>query len=169
MPHRQVHVDSLLHTASQQSVSPSAHVRTPAMCQRSFDMSAQLRSGSCTSNCRLGNLSALAVAGQLSCSLSAWLPRSQSTSNCQLRCTSSALLHVFSPSAISWLGCSQSALLHNVTSFAALPCIMSVQLRSVSSAVSCQLSCNLSALAYSVMQLICSDRPAERHQLSYEV
>ena len=72
-------------------------------------------------------------------------------------------------SAISWLGCSQSALLHSVSSFAALPCIMSVQLQSVSSAVFCQLSCNLSALAYSVMQFICYDRPAARYQLSYEV
>ena len=37
------------------------------MCQPGFDLSAQLRSDSCTSNCRLGNLSALAAAGQLSC------------------------------------------------------------------------------------------------------
>ena len=36
----------------------------------------------------------------------------------------------------------------------------------VSSAAFCQLSCNLSALAYSV---ICCDIPAARHQLSYEV
>ena len=36
----------------------------------------------------------------------------------------------------------------------------------VSSAAFCQLSCNLSALAYSV---ICCDRPAARHQLSFEV
>ena len=67
--------------------------RRPAMCQPSF-VSAQLRSDSCTSNCRLGNLSALAAAGQLSCSFSAWLPRSQSTSGCQLRCTP------FSPAAV---------------------------------------------------------------------
>lgn len=36
----------------------------------------------------------------------------------------------------------------------------------VSSAAFCQLICNLSALAYSV---ICCDIPAARHQLSYEV
>ena len=46
---------------------------------------------------------------------------------------------------------------------------MSVQLQSISSAVFCQSSCNLSALAYSVMQFICCDRPATRPQLSYEV
>ena len=46
---------------------------------------------------------------------------------------------------------------------------MSVQQQLVSSAVLCQLSCNLSALAYCVMQFICYDRPAARHQLSYEV
>ena len=40
----------------------------------------------------------------------------------------------------------------------------------VSPAAVCQLSCNLSALACSVMQFICCDRPAARHkQLSYEV
>ena len=46
---------------------------------------------------------------------------------------------------------------------------MSVQLQSISSAVFFQLSCNVSALAYSVMQLICCDRPATRYQLSYKV
>ena len=46
---------------------------------------------------------------------------------------------------------------------------MSVQLHSVSSAVFRRLICNVSALAYSVMQFICCDRPAARHQLSYEV
>lgn len=65
----------------------------------------------------------------------------------------SALLQFLSPSAVSRRGCSQSALLHSVNSFPALPAL-------------CQLSCNLSALAYSV---ICCDIPAARHQLSYEV
>ena len=37
------------------------------------------------------------------------------------------------------------------------------------SAVFCQLICNLSALAYSVMQFICCDRPAAKHQLSFEM
>jgi len=49
-------------------------------------------------------------------------------------------------------------------------CIMSVQLQSVSSAVFSQLSCNLSALAYSVMQFICCDRPdLPKNHLSFEV
>ena len=46
---------------------------------------------------------------------------------------------------------------------------MSVQLQSGSLAVFCQLNYNLSTLAYSAMQFICSDRPAARHQLSCEV
>jgi len=102
--------------------------------------------------------------------LSARLPRSQSTSNCQLSCAHlSAPLQFFCPSAISWLGCSQSALLHSVTSFAVLPafcqysCSLSAQLYFVSSAA------YLSALVYSVMQLICCDRPTARHQPSYKV
>ncbi len=37
------------------------------------------------------------------------------------------------------------------------------------SAVFCQLSCNVSALACSVMQLICCDKLATRYQLSYYV
>ena len=93
------------------------------------------------------------------CSLSAQL--SPVSSGAHL----SAPLHVFSSSAISCLGCGQSALLHSVTFL----CSSAVQLRSVSSAVFCQLSCNLSALAYSVMQFICCDRPAASHQLSHEV
>ncbi len=112
----------------------------PAMCQPSFDMSAQLRSDSCTSKCRLGNLSALAADGQLSCS-------------CQLVCHLPSQLQAAQVHACQ-LGCSQSALLHSVTSFAALPCFVSDQAQSVSSAVFCQLSCNLSAVAYSVMQFI---------------
>jgi len=101
--------------------------------------------------------------------LSARLPRSQSTSNCQLRCTP------FSPAAVFQLVCNQLARLQSVSTAAqchllcSSACIMSVQLQSVSSAIFCQLSCNLSALAYSVMQLICYDRPAAGHQLSYEV
>ncbi len=64
----------------------------------------------------------------------------------------------------------QSALLHSVTWFAALPRTLSVQLQSVSSAVSCQLSCcNPSALAYSVVQFICCNRPAVKHHLSYKL
>ena len=85
--------------------------------------------------------------------LPAWLPHSQSTSNCQRRCTP------FIPAAISWRGCSQSALLHSVNSFAALPAL-------------CQLSCILSAQLQSICSswsVICCDRPAARHQLSYEV
>lgn len=46
---------------------------------------------------------------------------------------------------------------------------MSVQHQLVSSAVLCQLSFNLSALACNGMQFICYDRPTARHQLSYEV
>ena len=80
-----------------------------------------------------------------------------------------ALLQSFSPCAISWLGCSQSALPLSVTFFAALPCLVLDQPQSVSSAVFCQLSCNLSALAYPVMQFICCDSAAARHQLSFEV
>jgi len=80
----------------------------------------------------------------------------------------SAPLQFFSPSASNWLGGMQSALLHSVTSFAALPCTMSVQLQSVSSAVFHQLSCNPSALAY-VMQFICCNRPAVKHHLSYKL
>ncbi len=48
-------------------------------------------------------------------------------------------------------------------------CSWSAELHFVSSAVFCHLSSNLSALAYSVMQFICCDRPAARHQLSYEL
>jgi len=101
--------------------------------------------------------------------LSARLPRSQSTSNCQLRCTP------FSPTAVFQPVCNQLARLQSVSTAAQCQllcspaCIMSVQLQSGSSAVFCQLNCNLSALAYSVMQFICCDRPAARHQLSYEV
>ncbi len=61
-----------------------------------------------TSNCPLCNLSALAADNQLSCCLSARLPRSQSTQNCQLRCTPFSPAGVFSPSATRWLGCNLS-------------------------------------------------------------
>jgi len=70
----------------------------------------------------------------------------------------SAPLQYFSPSAINRRGCSQSAMLHSVN--------LQLCLRYVSSAIFCQLSCNLYALAYSV---IYCDRPVARHQLSYEV
>ncbi len=59
--------------------------------------------------------------------------------------------------------------MHSVTSFAAQPCTMSLRLQSVSSAVFRQLRCNLSALAYSVMQFICCNRPAAKRHLSYKV
>ena len=59
--------------------------------------------------------------------------------------------------------------MHSVTSFAAQPCTMSLRLLSVSSAVFRQLRCNLSALAYSVMQFICCNRPAAKRHLSYKV
>ncbi len=132
--------------------------RTPAICQPSFDLAAQLQSDSCTLKCPLGSLSALAAAGQLSCSLSARLPGSLSA------------LTTFSPaanlslSAIRWLGCGLSTLLHIVTSFVAHVAHMSVHLESVSSAVLCQ-SCILSALACFVKRFICCDRP----QFSYEL
>ena len=101
--------------------------------------------------------------------MSARLPRSQSTSKCQLRCTP------FSPTAVLQAVCNQLARLQSVSTAAQCQllcspaCNMSVQLQSGSSAVFCQLDCNVSALAYSVMQFICCDRPAARHQLSYEV
>ena len=97
--------------ASNQSVQ--LHIfRNPPICQPSFDLSAQLQSDICTSNWRLGSVSALAVAGQLSCNLSVWLPRSQSTSNCQLRCTP------FSPAAVFQLVCNQLARLQSVSTAA---------------------------------------------------
>ena len=100
--------------------------------------------------------------------LPAWLPHSQSTSNCQRRCTP------FSPAAISWRGCSQSALLHSVNSVAALPalcqlsCILSAQLQSIcchssavtdqlqdiSSAMKCKILCNLSSQLQSVFSVM---------------
>ena len=73
-------------------------------------------------------------AGELSCGFAAWLPHSSQLEDVSSGANLSALLQDFSPTAISWLGCSQSALLHTVTSFAALPCIMSDQPQSVSSA-----------------------------------
>ena len=117
----------------------------------------------------IGTFSALAAVGQLSCNFSAWLPCCQSTSNCQLRCTP------FSPAAVFQPVCNQLARLESVSTAAQcyILCssvsITTVQLQSASSAVSCQLSCKLSALVYFVMHLICCDRPAARHQLSFEV
>ena len=95
---------------------PLQSARLAEQCQPSFDLSAQLRSDRCTSN---GNRSALAAAGQLSCSLSAWLPHSQSTSHCQVRCTP------FSPTAVFQPVCNQLA-----------------RLQSVSTAAQCQLLCS---------------------------
>ena len=114
-----------------------------------------------TSNCPLCSLLALAATNQLSCTSSAQLPRSKSTQNCQV--------HTIQPRWSFQPVCNQMAWLQSVASFAALPCTISVQQQSVSSAVICKLSCNLSTLAYSVVQLICCDRPAAKHQLSCKV
>ncbi|DBB10556.1 TPA: hypothetical protein ACH3X3_002090 [Trebouxia sp. C0006] len=86
--------------------------RTPAICQPIFDTSAQLQSVSTTSRYRPSNLSALAAADQLSCSVTVRLPRSQSTSKRQLRCTPCSPTAVFQPV------CNQLARLHSVSTAA---------------------------------------------------
>ena len=116
--------------------------RTPAICQPSFDLSAQLQSDSCTSNCRFGNLSTLAAADQLSCTLSARLPHS----TCQLRCT------FFSPAIGFQPVCNQLARLQSVGTAAQCHLLCSSALHFVSPATAWQLSCILAAQ----LQSICS-------------
>ena len=78
-----------------------------------LNLSAKLQSDSCTLNCPLCNLSALAATGQLSCSLSARLPRSQSAQKCQAKVNTFQPRWTFQPSfclldcpsACCWLLC----------------------------------------------------------------
>ena len=121
-----------LHTAdSESSCTRSGPLQsvTPALtCQLSCNLTAALH----------GSLLALAAAGQLSCSLSARLPRSQSSSNCQLRCTPFSPSALLSPSAISKLvAVSQHCCTVSTPS--------QLCLHYVSPAAICQLSCILSA------------------------
>ena len=149
-------------------MSPAAHIQDP------WTLSAQLWPLSSGEIWQLhliffgwlGNLLALAAAGQLSCILSARLPHSQSTSNCQLRCTpfsrqhfctmSTPLqlcLHYVSPAAVCQLGCILSAQQQSICSSIFCHAIHLLwQTSCKTSARKCKLLCNLS----SWMQSVCS-------------
>ncbi len=94
-----------------------------------------------------------------------WLQTISSAAVCQLSCchgpsqlkTVSSGAHLSAP-----LESSARLQPDGLASFAALPCTISVQRQSVSSAIFCKLSCNPSTLVYSVVQFICCDRPAAK-------
>ena len=92
--------------------------------------------------------------------MSARLPRSQSTSNCQLRCTP------FSPAAVFQLVCNQLARLQSVSCTVSPP--LQLCLHYVSPAAVCQLSC-ICQLSYDVQASLQSVISAANNLLTHDM